>query len=873
MLPIALIFVIAFAGIGLGFYRQGMTAGHTSWVNRVAISENGRVMVTAAGDRFERVQIVSADATLKVWDLQQGKELHTLRGHQMSVTDVAITKNGEIAVSGGRDRTLRVWDLGRGKSLKTLKGHRGWVTDVEILPNQIQAISASVDNTLKLWNLDSGENLRTFTGHTQPVVALAVTKDGKQLISGSTDQQVKVWDVATGEVKYTLKGHTGGVTQVAVTSDQQTIISAAADNQIKIWDLSKGQEIATLTGHTSTIADLAITQDSKYAISGGADRTVRVWDLPAHKLLHTLTGHQGWVTDLSLTDQGQIISGSSDRTVKIWEVITGQLQHTLTGHQSWVRTVTATPDGKQIISTGFERFPKLWAMNTGTELALGGARNQQLLFNLIFASCTSLSAMMAIAAMAIFLALGLIMAGGLGAFGASLLITCSNSVLLSGALVVIDRFRNNPSFKEQFSAETLVLVMYILLGITLGLTLNAASGLSGKRATGVFSSLFFTLVIAFAGGVITIILFTASISIRGRVLPAVNTFRTIGIWFNLMVAIGALRLPIYLAELLWSLGLLLTKKTGKDHPILWDELLVLPLPGGGLFLQKQLEMNDQIGLEKCLAVMVNPWQRAIAQRALSKYLHRHPSPLKLLYSWLENPLLNNYFYPPITQQDWLLLPNQRTVLLGELAHTWIDISTDSVNSLTERLIWLLTNWRRQGRNTFLSQFSYQLSRLNHQSSKINSSELLWPELPYPGGKEVHQAFQIMQEFLGYEKLTDFQLGSSHSKLLDSQDNLGNSDDLDNPENLHNSMDLEDDLLIPELPNSLSLDFINQLQQLWRIKNQIAALSIPEISISTNLLKLLQQLQELQRQIATAVYTPESKILKQTINQWRNILLS
>lgn len=852
MLPIALIFVVALAGLALGFYRQGMTAGHTSWVNKVAISGNGQVMVTAAGDRFERVQIVAADATLKVWDLQQGKELRTLRGHETSVNTVAVTQNGQLAVSGGRDRTLRVWDLDQGKSLKTLKGHRGWVTDLAILPNQTQVISASVDNTLKLWSLDSGENLRTFTGHTQPVVALAITNDGKELISGSKDQQVKVWDVATGEIKYTLNGHTGGVTQVAITPDQQKIISAATDHQLKVWDLPQGRELATLTGHTSTIEDLTITNDSKYAVSGGDDRTVRVWDLQQNKLLHTLTGHQGWVTDLALTSQGQILSGSSDRTAKIWDLASGKLQHTLTGHQSWVRTVNATPDGKRVISTGFERFPKLWAINTGAELALGGVRNQQLLLNFVFASCASLAAMMAIAAMAISLTLGLIIAGGLGSFGASLLITGGNSILLSGALVVIDRFRNNPSFKEQFSAEALVLVLYLLLGMTLGLTISAASGLSGRRATGVFSSLFFTLVIALAGAVITIVLFTAAISIRGRVLPAVNTFKTIGIWFNLMVAVGALRLPIYILEFFWSIGTLVIGKQGKDHPIVWDELLVFPLPGSGFWLQRQLQLDSVLGLEKCLQVMINPWQRAIAQRVLVKYLDRHPSPLKLLYTWLEKPTLNQYFYPPVSQQDWQLLPNQSTVLLGELAHTWVDISTDSINSLTERLIWFLTYGQRQHKDTPLSQFCLGLYHLrqgdrgnpviNYQLSIIKDSDLFFPDLPYPGGQDISHAFQLMQEFLRYQQLADFT--ANH-------------------------------FLLPDLSNYLELNFLAKLQQLFLTKNKIVAYSQQEDTVEIHLVTLLQSLQELKMlrgELTTSPETPETKILMQIVLRWQEILL-
>ena len=866
MLPIALIVALLLALVGLWFYRQGMTAGHTSWVNSVAISGNGQVMVTAAGDRFERVQIVSSDSTLKVWNLAEGKELHTLRGHETSINAVDITTDGKIAVSGGRDRTLKVWDLDQGKTLKTLTGHRGWISNLAILPNQSQVISASVDNTLKLWNLDTGENITTFSSHEKPVLALALSQDGSQLVSGSEDQTVKIWDIARGELQQTLRGHQGWVNQVVFTPDLPTsaplsdptsaglpsarfsdrrVISAATDQQIKVWDLSLGQEMATLTGHTSTINALAVSADGHYLVSASADRTLKVWDLQNNQLLHTLTGHQGWVTDLALTPQGKIISGSSDRTAKIWDLATGQLEHTLTGHQSWVRTVSATPDGERVISTGFERFPKLWAVNTGTEVPLAALRNQQFLFNFVFASCASGAAMAVVGAMAIVLALGFVVAGGAGAFAASLLITVGNSLLLSGALILLDRFRNNPSFREQFSAEVLVIVLYLLLGTMLGLTLGAASGLSGRRGLGVFSSLLFILVIGFASAVVTITLFTAAISIRGRVLPAVSTFRTVGILFNGMVAVGAFRLPIYLGEFLWSL---VTWGRGKDHGILWDELLVFPLPGGGLFLKKQLQLDPLLGLEKCLAVMINPWQRLIAQRILFDYLDRHPSPIKLLYTWLENPTLNNYFYPPINSQDWQLLSTKKQILLRELGH----IAHESEAGL----IPLLTGWQRRSKVTPLSQLCALLYTLNifdpqklgqktgqkldqfsETSSYLSHLSTSIEPLPYPGGPELNQAFHLLGEFLSYTTIEDFQR-----------------------------------LPPPEITNSLELDFLDRIQQLLQIKTKIATLTSPTNSPNSSQ-ALLSVIQALQARQSRPITTPEAQLLAQVIQQWQEIILS
>ena len=63
------------------------------------------------------------DNTLKVWDLESGRELRTLAGHSEWVYGVAVSADGRLAVSASRDKTLKVWDLESGRELRTLAGH------------------------------------------------------------------------------------------------------------------------------------------------------------------------------------------------------------------------------------------------------------------------------------------------------------------------------------------------------------------------------------------------------------------------------------------------------------------------------------------------------------------------------------------------------------------------------------------------------------------------------------------------------------------------------------------------------------------------------------------------------------------------------
>ena len=54
------------------------------------------------------------DKTVRIWDVESGKERTTLRGHSDRVWALALSKDGKLLASGGDDRSIKIWDTVRG---------------------------------------------------------------------------------------------------------------------------------------------------------------------------------------------------------------------------------------------------------------------------------------------------------------------------------------------------------------------------------------------------------------------------------------------------------------------------------------------------------------------------------------------------------------------------------------------------------------------------------------------------------------------------------------------------------------------------------------------------------------------------------------
>ena len=746
------------------FYNLGTLQGHTGSINALAaISEQRAISASAFS--------AAKPGSLKVWDLERGAVVSTLEGHTRGVNALAVTPDGKRAISVSGDRSVRVWDLESGAIARELWGHKRWTNDVAVTPNGKYAISASADGTLKIWDIKSGKVRHTLEGHDKSVNAAIVTPDGKTVISGSDDNTLKAWDIETGEERATLKGHSGSVKILAALPEGR-VISGSTDDTVKVWDWQDGELLYDLSGHGDGILDLAATADGSRAVSASADGTLKVWDLESGTELHSLAGHTGWVNAVALTPDGKrAISASSDRSLKVWDIETGKELYTLAGHAEWVRDVAVTPDGKRAFSGAGDRQVKVWDLETGREIPLKTASNILLLSQWAFGICIILLLIAVLFAIAIILAAAFIAFGTAGSIVFLFLLFAVGCIPFAWTIVGADVITINPYFKKAFGAIAINPNLIIFaIGIILGMVVNTAFSIAGQPVLGAVASLVAIALLGLAVGAIEAGLWSHAQNItRLRLKGGIKTAISVSLFFNVPVAIGALRALFYPVELVWSFY---ATRRGKRHPVEWDELAILPLWGTREYLYRRLQHNEKEGLRAAARVARNPFQRIAVREALQKYLHSTPTPLHFLYTLLTSEDLAEFVSVPAARQDWQQLPTAGTLLLGELDRRWVPYSNDG-QIVLERgaiaFISAITWFWRDRRRTPLTSFAgmlYDLSEektiiINSENSKHSKQINLASYLPlldrlssYPGGEEIIRSFEAMAAFLTYRQLSD-----------------------------------------------------------------------------------------------------------------------
>ncbi len=295
-------------------------AGHTDKVYSVAISADGKRIVTA-----------SADSTAKIWNAATGNELLTLLGHLGGVVAIAISEDGKYIVTGSADKTAKVWDAETTKELLTLRGH-DTVGAVAISADDKRIVTGSIDNTAKVWDAETGKELLTLIGDTSYVTSVAIFQDGKRVVTGIGDNfpnrlgdhTAKIWDMETGKELLPLNGHTLAITSVAISKDGKRIVTGSFDNTAKVWDAETSQVLLTLEGHTDPVLAVAISADGKRIVTGSRDETAKVWNAETGQLLLTLTGHTGTVHAVAISADGnRIVTGNQDHTANVWTLPPG----------------------------------------------------------------------------------------------------------------------------------------------------------------------------------------------------------------------------------------------------------------------------------------------------------------------------------------------------------------------------------------------------------------------------------------------------------------------------------------------------------------------------------------------------------------------
>mmetsp|Transcript_5151 Transcript_5151/g.10424 ORF Transcript_5151/g.10424 Transcript_5151/m.10424 type:complete len:551 (+) Transcript_5151:1-1653(+) len=206
--------------------------------------------------------------------------VHKLEGHRGMVMACDFHPSGRFVATAGHDATWRLWDTEQGRELQLQDGHAKDLSALAFHPDGSLLMSADSGGVLLLWDLRSGMSIQTFQGHIKKISSVSFSANGFQAATGSLDNSVRIWDLRRKKCCYTLPAHNNIVSDVRYSCSGELLLTSSFDNTVKIWGARDFHILRALAGHSGKVMSADFSPDQKHIMSAGFDRTIKLW---AHK--------------------------------------------------------------------------------------------------------------------------------------------------------------------------------------------------------------------------------------------------------------------------------------------------------------------------------------------------------------------------------------------------------------------------------------------------------------------------------------------------------------------------------------------------------------------------------------------------------------
>jgi RNA polymerase sigma factor (sigma-70 family) len=332
----------------------------------VAFSPDGKTV--AVGHEAGMVQLC---------DAATGKTLLAPTGHETRVGFAAFADNGKTVISAAGDSTVRFWDVATAKELRQFPAPGGYFFSANLSPDG-RLLAASRGKGFVVYDLATGMELHEFAGHQHYTNGLTFSPAGKEIASiGHVDRIVLFWDLATGkELRRITTKHQNGPRSLAYSPDGRLLATGGNyDGMLCLWEAQTGRELRCWTPHAKGketqmpgVHLLEFSPDGKTLASLGDDETVRLWDPNTGQTRGELPV-SGTLTFSA--DSRMLACGDERGTVRLYEVATGQERRRFSGHEGWATRLAFSPDGTRLVSASMDTTLLVWDVRGSREPRAG----------------------------------------------------------------------------------------------------------------------------------------------------------------------------------------------------------------------------------------------------------------------------------------------------------------------------------------------------------------------------------------------------------------------------------------------------------------------------------------------------------------------
>jgi WD40 repeat protein len=266
----------------------------TFLVESLALSADGKLL--AVGDKEY--------GNASIWRVADGNPMRTfsvtaptMRGY---VYGVAFSPDGKRLAAVGPTGEIKVWNVEDGKLLSTMKSSETAVRfGAKVLFDpRGQLLISLIEGTLETWRVQDGSLVRK-AGPGDWVENVAMSADGNTLALGTLHGGIYLWDVETGSVSRTIKerNKSGSSNEamygIAISPDSKTVVSGSSQGGIQVWSVDGGSPKNMRDSSGTTVRWMAFSPDgSKLVYSKYDEGSIWVWVIRSATTAQPLLGYR-----------------------------------------------------------------------------------------------------------------------------------------------------------------------------------------------------------------------------------------------------------------------------------------------------------------------------------------------------------------------------------------------------------------------------------------------------------------------------------------------------------------------------------------------------------------------------------------------------
>lgn len=229
---------------------------HGKAVYCVAFSPDGKWLASCGED----------DTRIRIWNVAEAKSFKELtaedaddKNQRRSLFGIAFSPDSKQFVTCGADRSLRLWDIEAGKEVRRFEAVEYFVYTEK---------DKKIERTAKRGASDAA------------LYSVAFSADGTRIAASGADKTIRIWQRESGEIVQTIAGLGDYAYSLQFLSTESRLLSCGHTGHVHVWNAADGSELFHVRLPSFAQGAASSPNGAKIA-AGGADGSAYVVALPS----------------------------------------------------------------------------------------------------------------------------------------------------------------------------------------------------------------------------------------------------------------------------------------------------------------------------------------------------------------------------------------------------------------------------------------------------------------------------------------------------------------------------------------------------------------------------------------------------------------